>query len=627
MQGHSKSLKILGISAYYHDSAAAICVNGIIVAAAQEERFTRKKHDAEFPFMAVKFCLEKSGLTLNDLDAVVFYDKPFLKFERLLESYLAFAPKGLISFITAMPVWLSKKLFLKQEIKKALYKIQEFDRKKLNLLFTEHHLAHAAGSFFSSPFSESAILTVDGVGEWCTAAMAYGKNNQITFSHEMNFPHSVGLLYASFTYFLGFKVNSGEYKVMGLAPYGNKHSQAVENFMHTIKSELVQINRDGSIFLNQKYFTYATSLTMVKDKKWKLLFGIQRRAENEPIEQVHCDLALAIQSITEEVMIKMAMTCKSLSESENLCLSGGLALNCVANKALREANIFKNIYVQPASGDAGGAIGAALAAYYIYAGQNRRIDSKPNKFETVYLGPVYKNKDIEQFIGNFNAKADFIADELALCKLVGKLLADEKIIGWFQGSMEFGPRALGNRSILANVTNTDMQKKLNLKIKNREDFRPFAPAILAEYADQYFERTEFSEHMMFVTNLRQKYCIEIPVDFEKWSMQEKLNYKKSDFPAITHVDLSARIQCVEKVLNPRFWLLIEQYRQIIGVPMLVNTSFNVRGEPIVCSPEEAYACFMESGIDVLVMENYVFYKEKQMDHDHPTKWKRHFEKD
>ncbi|MEI6020560.1 MAG: carbamoyltransferase C-terminal domain-containing protein, partial [Bacteroidota bacterium] len=465
------------------------------------------------------------------------------------------------------------------------------------------------------------------VGEWCTAAMAYGKNNQITFSHEMNFPHSVGLLYASFTYFLGFKVNSGEYKVMGLAPFGNKHSARVEKFKQIIKSNLVQINQDGSIFLNQKYFTYTSSLKMLNEKKWKVLFGIDHRMEGQPLEQVHCDLALAIQSITEEVIIQMAKTCKSLSQSENLCLSGGLALNCVANNALREANIFVNIYVQPASGDAGGAIGAALATYYIYAKQNKIIDNSPGKIESVYLGPTYNNKYIEGIIKSYNASADLIVDDLDLCRLVSNLLAEGKIIGWFQGAMEFGPRALGNRSILADAVNANMQKKINLKIKNREGFRPFAPAVLAEYADQYFERTESSQHMMFVTKLKDQYCNELPQDFETWSMEKKLDFKKSEFPAITHTDFSARIQSVNKLENPRFWQLIEQYRQITGIPMLVNTSFNVRGEPMVCSPDEAYACFMDSGMDVLVMENYVFYKEKQMLYDHPLKWQRIFEKD
>ena len=615
-------MKILGISAFYHDSAAAIIENGVVAAAAQEERFTRVKQDASFPKNAIAFCLQESKVKLNDLEAVVFYDKPFLKFERLLETYTSFAPKGLTSFIKAMPVWLKEKMFLKKLIYDELKEIEEYDKNKLTLLFPEHHLSHAASAFYTTNFNDAAILTIDGVGEWATASICHGKGKEITILKEMKFPHSVGLLYSSFTYFLGFKVNSGEYKLMGLAPYGNANSLRVKEFVEIIKEKLVKIYDDGSIWLNQEYFNYATGLKMVYDHKWENLFGFSKRKREEDIKQWHCDLALAIQIVTEEIVLKLAKKAKEVTESKKLCMAGGVALNCVANGKLQEEKIFDEIYIQPASGDAGGAIGAALAAYHIYF-EKERVDNllKKNLMKGSYLGPEYKDDDIEKVIKKYNAKCEKIDSFEQLSFIVAEHISNEKIVGWFQGKMEFGPRALGNRSIIADPRSDESQKKVNLKIKYRESFRPFAPSVLEEEKKEYFEMDEDSPYMLMVHPVKKERRKELPVDYEKYTLAEKLYFSRSDIPAITHVDFSARIQTVSKDTNPRYHQLISDFKKITGVGLVVNTSFNVRGEPIVCTPEDAYICFMRTELDYLVINNYVFSKLEQPEWREKNNWK------
>lgn len=620
-------MKILGISAFYHDSAAALCINGHIVAAAQEERFTRVKHTAEFPLHAIRYCLEQSGFSIDDLDAVVFYDKPFLKFERLIETYYAFAPKGLLSFIKAIPVWLDEKLFLKRALKKGLKEVGPYDKNKLKLLFTEHHLSHAASAFYPSPFEEAAILTIDGVGEWCTASLGYGKQQQITFLKEMNFPHSVGLLYSAFTYYLGFAVNSGEYKLMGLAPYGNRQSLAVANYVRIIKENLVSIKEDGSIWLNQKYFNYATGLRMVKEGKWNVLFGIERRKEEEELLQQHCDLALAAQIVTEEIVLKMAAEAKRLTGSNNLCMAGGVALNCVSNARLQEAGLFENIFIQPAAGDAGGALGAALAAHYLYFEAKEKRQNTNDAMQGTYLGPEITNEETEQLITAFGAKAQRFDTSEELCQHIAGKIAEGNVVGWCQGRMEFGPRALGNRSILADARQADMQKKLNLKIKHREGFRPFAPSVLSEYAEEYFGIKAPSPYMLFVWPLSQKYRRPLPENYNALPLWDKLYYQRSTLPAITHLDFSARVQTVHKETNPLYWQLIEEFRKQTGTPLIVNTSFNVRGEPVVCSAEDAYGCFMHTDMDYLVINKHVFEKTQQPDYSNKQRWNRTFKKD
>jgi carbamoyltransferase len=514
--------KVLGISAFYHDSAAALVVDGNIIAAAQEERFTRIKHTAEFPVHAIKYCLEEGGYSIDELDAVVFYDKPLLKFERLLETYYAFAPRGLVSFLKAIPVWVRDKMFLKKLIYDGLLEIESYQKKDLNLLFTEHHLSHAASAFYPSPFEKAAILTMDGVGEWATAAIGVGSGKEITFLKELDFPHSVGLLYSAFTYYLGFKVNSGEYKLMGLAPYGDPHSRETEKYIDLIKTHLVEIKKDGSIWMDQDYFKYATGLRMVQGKKWEKLFGFPRREPKDEIEQHHCNLAYAIQKVTEEIVLKMAAEAKRLTNAEQLCLAGGVALNCVANGLLQREKIFDHIYIQPCSGDAGGALGAALAVHHIYFDQERSPDAKKDSMEGALLGPGFSQKEISLLSRRMKAvwKEFNPFDELAA--LVAKELAEGKIVGWFQGRMEFGPRALGNRSILADARNREMQKKLNLKIKYREGFRPFAPSVLAEDAEQYFDLDTDSPYMLLTAPVKKELREEMPDGYHKLSMQEKL---------------------------------------------------------------------------------------------------------
>jgi carbamoyltransferase len=620
-------MKILGISAYYHDSAAAIVVGGKIMAAAQEERFTRVKHTADFPSNAIKYCLEYTGLEIDELDAVVFYDKPFLKFERLLETYYAFAPKGLLSFLKAIPVWLNEKLFLKRKIISGLQEIGQYDKKKLKLLFTEHHLSHAASAFYPSSFNESAILTIDGVGEWCTASLGIGKGNSVSIVKEMNFPHSVGLLYSAFTYYLGFTVNSGEYKLMGLAPFGNPDSSEVTGYVELIKKNLVDVKEDGSIWLNQTFFSYATGLKMVNAKRWKTLFGFGRRNEEDEILQHHCDLALAIQKVTEEIVIKMAIELKKISGSENLCMAGGVALNCVANARLSELNIFKNIFIQPASGDAGGALGAALAVAHLYFNDARMCRENEDKMFGSYLGPDFSNKEVESMTKKTKGRFTKYQDFSELARDVSSVIGNGKVIGWFQGRMEFGPRALGNRSILADARNEEMQKKLNLKIKNREGFRPFAPSILAEDAKEYFDMDQKSPYMLFVAKVNEKYRSRLPENFQMLSLMEKLYVKRSIIPSATHSDFSARFQTVHKETNPRFHDLLTEFKKLSGVGILVNTSFNVRGEPIVCSPYDAYRCFMSTDMDYLVINDYLFAKPEQPDFENRGKWQNEFKKD
>lgn len=618
---------ILGISAFYHDSAAAILVDGEIVAAAQEERFTRDKHTPDFPKEAVKYCLQEAGVDLDELDAIVFYDKPMLKFERLLETYYAFAPKGLVSFLKAIPVWLNEKIFLKKLIYDSLKEIQPYDKKKVNLLFPEHHLSHASSAYHPSPFDDAAILTIDGVGEWSTASIGHGKGNDITFLRELNFPHSVGLLYSAFTYFLGFTVNSGEYKLMGLAPYGNPNAQEVDDFVKIIKDNLVRINEDGSIWLDQKYYNYATGLRMVHDDKWAKLFGFPRREAEAELEQRHCNLALAIQRVTEEIVLKMAREAKRLTGSDYLCMAGGVALNCVANGKLLREKIFKDIYIQPAAGDAGGALGAALAAYYMYFDGKREVDGKNDAMYGSYLGPDYSDKEIELMSRKTKAVYKRYDNFSYLAEFIAGRIADGEVVGWFQGRMEFGPRALGNRSILGDARNHEMQKKLNLKIKYREGFRPFAPSVLAEHAQDYFDLDSDSPYMLIVSPVSESRRKDLPENYHDHPLWDKLYMTRTDIQSVTHIDFSARIQTVHKETNERYWELINAFKEKTGYGLVVNTSFNVRGEPVVCTPYDAYRCFMSTEMDWLVVNNYVYCKTEQPDWENKDKWLVKFKMD
>lgn len=618
-------MKILGISAFYHDSAAALIEDGEIVAAAQEERFTRKKHDPGFPTNAVKFCLQYGGVTLDQLDGIAFYDKPLLKFERLLETYYAFVPKGLSSFITAIPVWLKEKMFLKRLIWEELEKIDSFDRKKVKLFFPEHHLSHAASAYYSSPYDDAAILTIDGVGEWATASICHGKGKDITIMKELKFPHSLGLLYSAFTYFLGFKVNSGEYKLMGLAPYGVPDSPQVAKFIDIIKEHLVDVKEDGSIWLNQEYFNYATGLRMVHEDKWEKLFGFKARKPESELEAHHCNLGLAIQYLTEEVVIKMAQEAKRLTGAEYLCMAGGVALNCVANGKLYNEGIFRNIFIQPAAGDAGGALGAAQATYHISFGKERVVvPGKLDGMKGSYLGPEFSDLDTELVIRKYNAQGIHFKTIDELSGYVAQKLSEGNVIGWMQGRMEFGPRALGGRSILGDPRNEEMQKKLNVKIKFRESFRPFAPSVLAEECQNYFEHDSISPYMLMVQPVKKERRKPLPEGFNSLSIKDKLYYLRSDMPAITHIDFSARIQTVHEETNPRYYQLIQAFKKLTGYGVIVNTSFNVRGEPIICTPEDAYRCFMRTEMDFLVVGNYVFDKKQQPEWLEKDNWKEEF---
>jgi len=606
-----KDIYILGISAFYHDSAAVLLKNDEIIAAVQEERFTRKKQDSSFPTNAVKYCLDYAQITLEQIDSIVFYEKPFLKLERLLETYYVFAPKGLISFLSAIPVWIKEKLFLRKIITDKLLEIDEtLPKSRINLLFSNHHLSHSASAFYPSPFESSAILTVDGVGEWATATIAHGQGNSIKVLKELRFPHSLGLLYSAITYFLGFKVNSGEYKLMGLAPYGNKDSQQVEQYKTIIKDALVDIKSDGSIWLNQDYFEYATGLRMVNDSKWSNLFGFKKRNEEDELLQIHCDLALALQEITENVLIKMAQTAQTITGEKNLCLAGGVALNCVANGKLLQANIFDNIWIQPASGDAGGALGAAYEVYHSYYKKNR-IVQKQDKMKGSYLGPEFTDDEILKVIKKAGADYEYIENFDELVSKTANVLSKGNVVGWFQGRMEWGPRALGNRSIIGDARNKDLQKKLNLKIKFRESFRPFAPSVLIERVNEYFETNVASPYMLLVADVKKERRVDLPHDYSNYSIRDKLYFNRSDLPSITHTNYSARLQTVHKDTNYKYWSLIKKFEELTGYAVIINTSFNVRGEPIVCTPKEAYACFVKTDMDYLVIGNYFFDKKKQ----------------
>lgn len=619
--------KILGISAFYHDSAASIVVEGKVIAAAQEERFTRQKHTPDFPTNAIKYCLEETGLSIDELDAIVFYDKPLLKFERLLETYYAFAPKGVRSFLKAIPVWLNEKMFLKKLIYDGLKEVGEFNKKEVKLLFPEHHLSHAASAFFPSNFERAAILTIDGVGEWCTASIGLGEGNKIEIKKELHFPHSVGLLYSAFTYFLGFTVNSGEYKLMGLAPYGNPDSPETAEFVKRIKENLVSIKPDGSVWLNQKYFNYATGLRMVKDDKWATLFGFKRRAEESDLEQQHCNLALAIQLVTEDIVILMAHEAKKLTGADYLCMAGGVALNCVANGKLLREGIFKDIYVQPAAGDAGGALGAAIAASYIYFDEKRVLTTDYDQMKGSYLGPDYSEKEIESTIKKTKGVAKRYDDFGDLTKFIAGKLAEGNVVGWFQGRMEFGPRALGNRSILGDARNPEMQKKLNLKIKYREGFRPFAPSVLAEDCQSYFNQETDSPYMLIVSPVAESRRKTLPKNYNDLPLWDRLYTERSEIQSVTHLDFSARIQTVHKETNPRYYDLINSFKKETGYGLVVNTSFNVRGEPVVCTPYDAYRCFMSTEMDYLVLGDFVFEKILQPDHENRAKWRVKFAMD
>lgn len=603
---------ILGISAYYHDSAAVIIKGDEVIAAAQEERFTRKKQDPSFPENAIAYCMKEAGCQVEDISYIAFYDKPFLKFERLLETYYVFSPKGVLSFIKSIPIWIKEKFFLKREIKKGLLKIGAFDFKKVKLLFPEHHLSHAASAFYPSSFHNAAIVTLDGVGEWATSTICHGVDHKITIKKQLDFPHSIGLLYSAFTYYLGFKVNSGEYKLMGLAPYGIKDSHEVNEFKTKIKNKLIRLKADGSIWMDQQFFSFAYGDRMVPDKKWNKLFGIPRRLSESKIEQIHCNMALAIQEVTEEIVLNIVQHAKDITGSDSLCLAGGVALNCVANGKIIAANIFKNVYIQPAAGDAGGALGAALAAYHIFLNQERKMSGpESDKMKGSYLGPRFSDLDIEYVAKKYKSVYHKENNRVDLYDSVALSLSQGKIVGWFQGRMEFGPRALGNRSILGDPRSPEMQLKLNLKIKYRESFRPFAPSVLASERSTYFDLPVASPYMLLVSPLASSQMKTLPEGYHSFEMKKKLYVERSSLPAITHVDHSARVQSVHKETNEPYYNLINAFGKITGIPILVNTSFNIRGEPIVCTPEDAFKCFMSTEMDILVLENFVFYKEEQ----------------
>ena len=593
---------VLGISAFYHDSAAAIIVDGKIIAAAQEERFTRKKHDASYPKNAINYALKESGLKLNEVDHVVFYEKPFLKFERLLETYIGFSPSGFKSFSMSMPLWLSEKLFQKKMLFDALKEQDNNfnDIKKIN--FSEHHLSHAASAFFSSPYEEAIILTLDGVGEWATTTVSLGKNNKINILKEIHFPHSLGLLYSAFTYFLGFKVNSGEYKVMGLAPYGEPR------FKDIILEKLIDVKEDGSFRLNMDYFNYATGLTMTNNKFAKL-FNMKRREPENELSQIHMDIAASIQAVTEEIVLKITRFLFNEFKISNLCMAGGVALNCVANGKILKEGLFKNIWIQPASGDAGGALGAAQAFYYQELDNKRKI-LKTDLMSGSYLGPQFTDDQVENELKSCGANYKKLTSD-QIIKDTAKALSEEKAVGWFQGRMEFGPRSLGNRSIIADPRSEKMQKNLNLKVKYRESFRPFAPAVLFEKVSEWFEINSESPYMLLVANVKKSKQIEMTNEQKNLFGIDKLNVKRSSIPSVTHVDYSARIQTVHKETNPMFYKLIEEFDKITKYPVLVNTSFNVRGEPIVCSATDAFNCFMGTDLDLLVCNNFILYKDNQ----------------
>jgi carbamoyltransferase len=596
-------MRVLGISAFYHDSAAALIEDGHLVGAAQEERFTRKKHDSGFPQHAVQYCLDEAGIKLQDVDYVAFYDKPFLKFERLLETYLAYAPRGFQSFRMAMPLWLKEKLFQKTLLRDEMKHWQpDFDWQK-RLLFGEHHQSHAASAFFPSPYEEAAVLCMDGVGEWATTSLAWGQGNKLEMLKEIHFPHSLGLLYSAFTYYTGFKVNSGEYKVMGLAPYGEP------KFKDLILDKIVDLKEDGTFRLDQQYFDYCTGLRMTNEKFGEL-FGGKARKPEELLTQHHMDLAASVQAVTEEIVIRLARSVRKETGAKNICLAGGVALNCVANGKLLRENLFDGIWVQPAAGDAGGAVGAAYAAYHGYLGQGRKLNGHLDGMAGSYLGPEYTDDEIEKRLVAAGAKLTRLT-RAEIIEQTAQALADEKAVGWMQGRMEFGPRSLGARSILGDARSPSMQKTLNLKVKYRESFRPFAPAVLREDVDKYFDFKSDSPYMLMVAPVNEDRRRTMNEAEQALFGIDKLNVPRSDIPAVTHVDYSARIQTVHKETNPAFHDLLSSFKAKTGYSVVVNTSFNVRGEPIVCTPEDAFRCFMGSEIEVLVVGNCFLRKEDQ----------------
>ena len=603
---------ILGISAYYHDSAACIIKDGKILAAAQEERFTRKKHDQEFPSNAIKYCLKESKIVSSDLDIVAFYDKPFLKFERILETYLTYSPKGISSFLKAIPIWIRKKLWIKELIRENL----NYSGK---ILFPEHHASHAASAFYLSPFQEAAFLTMDGVGEWATTSYGIGNGNKIEMMADIKFPHSLGLLYSAITYYTGFRVNSGEYKVMGLAPYGEP------KYKELIYNHLIEVKEDGSFKMNMSYFDYNVGLTMTNKKFNELFEGPPRKPESE-LTQKEMDLARSVQEVTEEIVYKMAKHVRSTTSEKYLCLAGGVALNCVSNGKLLRSGLFKDIYIQPAAGDAGGAIGAAMIAWYQYLGNERNADGKNDFMNGAYLGPDYSNENIKMFLLN-NGLSYIKLNDDELPEKIADLISQEKVIGWFQGRMEFGPRALGSRTIIGDARSPKTQKTINLKIKYRESFRPFAPSIREEDISDYFEIDRPSPYMLLVANVKKDKQLPMTVEEESYFGLKKLNIPRSEIPAVTHVDYSARIQSVSKKTNKRYHEMLTVFKEKYGCPVVVNTSFNVRGEPIVCTPNDAYRCFMRTEMDYLLLNNYLLIKTEQKPLSNDSDWKNEFELD
>lgn len=611
---------ILGLSGYYHDSAACLLKDGEIVGAAQEERFTRKKHDARFPAAAAAWCLDSAGVKLVDVDQVVFYDKPLIKFERLLETYVASAPKGFSSFLSAMPVWLKEKLYLKSVLKKELMTLGSCGKKDLpQLLFSGHHQSHAASAFFPSPFERAAVLCMDGVGEWATTTTWIGEGNRVRPMWQIDFPHSLGLLYSAFTYFAGFKVNSGEYKLMGLAPYGDPR------YADLIRDHLIDIKSDGTFRLQMDYFDYATGLRMTNDR-FADLFGRPAREPESPLTQQEMDIAASVQEVTEEIVLSVAGTLQKETDTENLCLAGGVALNCVANGRLQREGPFKNLWIQPAAGDAGGALGCALSAWYEYSNQPRVAQRTSDGMHGGYLGPRFSSQEVRTDLDRLGAKYTELDDD-KLYPHLAQILSEDHVVGWFQGPMEFGPRALGARSIIGDARSPKMQSVMNLKIKYRESFRPFAPAVLAERVGEFFNQETESPYMLIVAEVREEHRIPPDPALKSAFGIEKLKQQRSNIPAVTHVDYSARIQTVHRETNPRFHELLSAFHQETDCPVLVNTSFNVRGEPIVCTPEDAYRCFMRTEMDYLVIENCLLSKADQPAWEETDNWREEFELD
>tara|TARA_Y100001970_G_scaffold195004_1_gene237001 strand:- start:1281 stop:3098 length:1818 start_codon:yes stop_codon:yes gene_type:complete len=603
---------ILGISAFYHDSAACILKDGKIIAAVQEERFTRKKHDQNFPSNAIKYCLKEANISSSELGFVAFYDKPFLKFERILETYLINSPKGLKSFLKAIPLWIKKKLWIKLLIQNEI----GYEGK---IIFPEHHASHAASTFYSSPFMEAAFLTMDGVGEWATTSYGIGQGNNIEMLADIKFPHSLGLLYSAFTYYTGFRVNSGEYKVMGLAPYGQA------KYKDLIYDNLIDVKEDGSFFMDMSYFDYSVGLTMT-NKKFNVLFGGPPRKPESELTQKEMDLAKSIQEVTEEIVIKIAKHIRKVTDKKYLCLAGGVALNCVANGKLLRSNIFDDIYIQPAAGDAGGALGCAQITWHMYLNNKRLIDDKKDYMNGAYLGPKYSNNTIQEYLDGKGYKYKKL-DDAKIPEKIADLVADQKVIGWFQGRMEFGPRALGSRSIIGDARSSETQKTINLKIKYRESFRPFAPSIREEDITEYFDIDRPSPYMLLVADVIKDRQLSMTKEQESYFGLKKLNISRSEIPAITHVDYSARIQSVNKKTNPLYHKMLTVFKKKYGCPIVVNTSFNVRGEPIVCTPNDAYLCFMRTEMDYLLLNNYLLAKSNQEPLENDLDWKSEFELD